>query len=227
MDYIENIEDIDELYRLGVRAVNPVWNNQNKFGGGVRANEKVGLTSLGVKLIEKLVDKKIAIDLSHANEKTFWGIVNLCLKLKNEGKQPIVFTSHSNAQSLCNVARNLTDEQILAIKKLDGIIGVVSIKNFCVDIEDICNPNIDFEKAYIEHIIYIKGLLGGVDNISVSTDDLSYYYINPKYYKNINIYSHCRVKGKIKCGLEEKGFTKLEIDKILCGNFKEKILERL
>lgn len=37
LDYLKNIEDIDILYELGVRSVNPVWSNENKFGGGVRS----------------------------------------------------------------------------------------------------------------------------------------------------------------------------------------------
>jgi len=37
LDYLKNIEDVDILYELGVRSVNLVWNNQNKFGGGVRS----------------------------------------------------------------------------------------------------------------------------------------------------------------------------------------------
>lgn len=37
LDYLQNIEDINVLYDLGVRSVNPVWNNENKFGGGIRS----------------------------------------------------------------------------------------------------------------------------------------------------------------------------------------------
>ena len=37
LDYLVNIDDIDKLYELGVRSVNPVWSNENKFGGGVRS----------------------------------------------------------------------------------------------------------------------------------------------------------------------------------------------
>lgn len=81
LDYI-NIENIDDLYELGVRSVTIVWNNENKFGGGSRA--KCGLTSLGKELIRKLVNKKIAIDLSHANEKTFYEIIEECIKLREE-----------------------------------------------------------------------------------------------------------------------------------------------
>lgn len=72
LDYLKNINDIEELHRLGLRSTNIVWNNPNKFGGGAKASEDMGVTSLGKELIEKVVKTNIAIDLSHANEKTFW-----------------------------------------------------------------------------------------------------------------------------------------------------------
>ena len=78
LDYLKNINDIDILYNLGVRSVGIVWNNKNKFGAGVRVEGKEGLTNLGEQLVEKLVNKKIAIDLSHANEKTFYDIIYKC-----------------------------------------------------------------------------------------------------------------------------------------------------
>lgn len=227
LDYLENIEDIDTLYSLGLRSTNPVWSNRNKFGGGVRANKEDGLTNLGEKLIRKLIQKRIAIDLSHANEKTFFDITDLCQKMKKEGKEPIVFASHSNAKAICNVPRNLTDKQILKIKELGGIIGVVSIKKFCVDTEDVCNPNIDYEQKYIDHINYIKDLLGGVENIAVSTDDMRYYYIEPDYYQNLNIYPHDKVNKCLKRALIKNGYNEYEIKRILKDNFKEKILKRL
>lgn len=122
LDYLEKLEDLDVLYELGLKSVNPVWNNENKFGGGAKARKNAGLTSLGKELIEKLVDRKIAIDLSHANEKTFYEIIELCKRLKQKGSDPIVFASHSNVKALCNVPRNLTDDQIYQIKELGGVI---------------------------------------------------------------------------------------------------------
>ena len=63
LDYLKKIEDINEIYNLGVRSVNIVWNNDNKFGGGTKGEKTRGLTALGEELVKKLVDKKIAIDL--------------------------------------------------------------------------------------------------------------------------------------------------------------------
>ena len=155
---------------------------------------KSGLTKLGEKLINKLVEKEIAIDLSHSNEQTFFDIINMCKTLKQNGKNPIVIASHSNVKEICDVPRNLTNKQLLAIKDLNGIVGIVGIKNFCKISE---NLKEDFEKDYISHINYVRELFGGVDNIGVATDDMSYYKVDKRYYKKLNIYRIEEVSYKI------------------------------
>lgn len=189
LDYLENISDIDVLYNLGVRSVNIVWNNKNKFGGGTRTKNSFGLTNLGEELVEKLVKTNILIDLSHANEKTFFDIIYKCLELKRKGDFPKIFASHSNVRSICNVNRNLTDEQILKIKEMNGIIGVVEYKGF------VCEDLKDYEEYYLKHICYLKNLLDGVENIAVSTDDEIYYN---KKLENANIYDSKSVRYKYK-----------------------------
>lgn len=222
LDYLKNINDIDILYNLGLRSTGIVWNNKNKFGTGVRGKNTEGLTKLGEELIEKLVYKKIAIDLSHANEKTFYDIIYKCKKLKQSGLDPIVFASHSNAKMYCNVPRNLSNRQLLEIKKLDGIIGIVSIKDFCSRYN-----NINYELAYINHINYLRRLFGDVNNIAVSTDDMSYYKIQPEIYQNMNIFKQEEVKNKIEKLLLQNNYSNQEIRQILTQNVQNKILKRL
>lgn len=225
LNYLNRIEEIDKLYKLGVRSVNIVWNNDNKFGGGARGNKNRGLTALGKQLVEKLVLKNIAIDLSHSNEKTFYDIVNLCKELKRKGKQPIVFASHSNIKKLCNVPRNLSNNQIKEIVKLEGIIGIVSVKQFCIKENSFNNNKKKYDKAYVEHIKYLKNLLGGVDNIAISTDDMTYY--ETEYYKNFNVFKQENIKKELESLLLKNGFTRNESEKIMYKNFEEKILDKL
>lgn len=222
LDYLKNINDIDILYNLGLRSTGIVWSNKNKFGAGVRASNTDGLTSLGEQLVEKLVNKKIAIDLSHANEKTFYDIIYKCQNLKQKGLSPIVFASHSNAKMYCNVPRNLTDRQLLEIKKLDGIVGIVSVKDFCTRYKDL-----EYEKAYIYHILYLKKIFGDVNNIAVATDDMSYYKIEPEIYQNMNIFKQEEAKQRIENLLISNNFSKQEIKQILTENVQEKLIKRL
>lgn len=225
LDYLKSIDDIYKIYELGVRSVNIVWNNDNKFGGGARGDSKQGITKLGEKLIEKLVDKKISIDLSHTNKKTFYDIVNICKDLKNSGKNPIVFASHSNCKKICDVSRNLSDNQILKIKELGGIIGIVAVKPFCIKEEFFSRENKRYQQAYLEHINHIRDLLGNVDNVAVSTDDMTYY--GTKYYKHFNVFKQENMKKELEELLFSSGFNKYEIEKILYKNFDDKILNKL
>jgi len=222
LDYLKSIEDIDILYSLGLRSTGIVWNNQNKFGGGIRAESSCGLTPLGETLVEKLVQKRIAIDLSHTNEKTFYDIINKCKLLKSKGLNPIIFASHSNSKTYCNVPRNLNDRQLLEIKKLNGIIGVVSVKDFCSKYKDM-----NYETSYINHINYIRRLFGGVENIAVATDDMSYYQIEKEKYENMNVFKQEEVKGKIEKLLLENNYTENEVKQILYKNACHKIFEKV
>lgn len=222
LDYLEKIEDIDILYALGLRSVGIVWNNQNKFGGGSKTSNKYGLTKLGEELIEKLVKKNIAIDLSHCNDKTFYDIIYKCKSLKLQGFEPIVFASHSNCNRVCNNLRNLTDDQIKNIKSLGGVIGVVSIKKFCSN-----SDNASYELEYIKHIDHLKRLLGSIESVAIATDDMSYYNIEPEYYKNMNIFKHKEVRKQIQELLLKNGYTKDEIFRIMYRNVYDKLLTRL
>ena len=213
LDYLNKIEDVDILYELGVRSVNPVWNNHNKFGTGVRPitkiNKKNGLTSLGKELIHKLIETGIAIDVSHSDEATFWDIINECIKYKE--LKPIIHASHSNCKAIHNAPRNLKDEQIRAIAELNGTIGIVSVKAFC--------GTENYEQMYIEHIKHVKMLLGSVDNITLATDDMTFYKIEPEIYQNLNIFKQEQADRKITQLLKEYNFSEDEVNKIKCYNF--------
>ncbi len=196
------------------------------FGGGSRGNKARGLSDLGFELVKKLVDKKIAIDLSHANERTFYDIIELCNELRNKGKSPIVFASHSNSKKICNHPRNLSDDQIIKIKELDGIIGIVAVKPFCIEEKKFDKANGKYQKVYIEHIKYVADLIG-IDNISVSTDDMTYYKTNKRYYNHFNVFRQDSIKEELKKLLLCGEFNNEEIEKILHKNFEYKILQTL
>ena len=193
LDYLEKIDDVEYLYKLGVRSTNIVWNNENKFGGGSKSNKETGLTTLGRKLVEKLVEQGITIDLSHANEKTFFDSVDYLMYLKKKGKKVRVIASHSNSKKLCDVPRNLTDEQLLCIHKLEGIVGKVGVKKFCKTGDE----NEVILEDYLRHVKHISNLFGGMDKIGIATDDMSYYPINVEYNAKMNLFGIKNVKAML------------------------------
>lgn len=165
-DYIKDINELEELYNLGLRNILLVWNNPNKYGSGNRGD--YGLTPLGKEFIIKAIDLGISIDLSHMNKKTFYDTVELIKEQKALGKKVKVLASHSNCFELCNHKRNLDDDQLKALKSIDGIIGITALDVFVSDNKD-CN----IKELYLEHINHAVNILG-IDRVCISTDDMTF-----------------------------------------------------
>jgi len=144
------------LYRLGVRSICLTWNYRNEIADGVKDGESGGgLTPFGKKVIREMNDLGMLVDLSHISEKGFWDVM--------ECTGAPVIVSHSNAKKLCSHGRNLTDEQIDAVKYNGGVIGINLYPDFLKDSKDASIVDV------IRHIEYISGLIG-TDHIGLGAD---------------------------------------------------------
>ena len=104
---------LDTLKSDGVRALTLTWNGENCIAGGVNSSSR--LTDFGKQVVKKLNTLKIACDLSHLNDKSFFDVIDLA-------EHPIA--THSCCRALCDNKRNLTDGQLKLISEREGIIGV-------------------------------------------------------------------------------------------------------
>lgn len=152
----ENIEWLYTLYHLGVRTASLTWNEENHLATGAKGDSKRGVTPLGFEALSLMEKLGILIDVSHANDQTFWHIAHVA-------KKPFI-ASHSNCRALCDVPRNLTDDQIKAIADSGGVIGMNAFKDF-VDV----NPQNQNLNRFIDHIDHIKQLVG-IDHIGFGFD---------------------------------------------------------
>ena len=168
-DYLNNEHDLEELYKIGLRSILPVWNNENKFASGNRSNK--GLTELGIKLIEKALSLGIIIDVSHANEKSFHDILN---RIKKHNNYTLI-ASHSNVKSICNRSRNLNDEELIRLRDLNGYISLFTNSNFLSKNNKTMSYQ-DRQRIYLKHLDYlINKLQYPKDKILVSTDDMNFH----------------------------------------------------
>ncbi|HVF49541.1 MAG TPA: dipeptidase [Pyrinomonadaceae bacterium] len=115
----EKLENVERYYDLGVRYMSPAWSVSLSWAGssGDAEGQTRGLNDFGRQVVREMNRLGIMVDVSHVSDKTFWDIVETSTK-------PIIAT-HSNARSLANVARNLTDEQIRAVARTGGVVSVV------------------------------------------------------------------------------------------------------
>lgn len=135
------------LYQLGVRAITLTWNFRNQIADGVADSvTNGGLTPFGREVVAEMNRLGMMVDVSHISEAGFWDVINL-------SSAPII-ASHSNAKKICAHKRNLTDEQLLALKKNGGVTGLNLYSDF---IENEGKAQMKHVIAHIEHIIGLTG----------------------------------------------------------------------
>ena len=210
-DYIKDIDELEKLKKAGLNSIILVWNNKSKYGSGIKSNE--GLTEEGKHFVQKAIDLKLGIDLSHANEPTFNDIINIIKENQKQGKQVICYASHSNIKTLQNNPRNLNDHQLQKLKEVGGYLGLVSYPSFITD-----KTNINqIKQEYINHIIYATKQLD-INHIMLSSDNMDFIH---EFDTNCEIdkpvYKYENMKEEIYQDLE-KHFTKEDINKIMKTN---------
>jgi membrane dipeptidase len=74
-----NLDRINEFYDLGVRYITLTWNNSNKIGTSAKDESgrgiKGGLTKYGFEVIKRMDEVGMLIDISHVGEQTFWDVI--------------------------------------------------------------------------------------------------------------------------------------------------------
>ena len=127
-----NMSLLRTFHRLGVRYMTLTWENSNPLASSAAdtSSQKGGLTELGREVVKEMNRLGMIIDISHLSEQAFWEVMEL-------SKAPVI-ASHSCVKAICNHYRNLTDEQIKAIAKSGGVIGINFFSGYLDD---------DFRKA--------------------------------------------------------------------------------
>ena len=156
---VENDMDrLDHLYEEGIRLMTLLWNEENCMGyPNCRDSEvmKKGLKPFGIETVERMNELGMLIDVSHMSDGGFLDVLRY-------SKKPVV-ASHSNARTLCNHPRNLTDEMIRALSDHGGVAGLNLYPYF---INENGKANIDDLIRHIEHMFYV----GGEDFVAIGTD---------------------------------------------------------
>jgi len=121
-----DVDNVNKLYEAGVRYIGLTWNKSNKIGSSARDETEKGtgkgLTEFGKKVVTRMEELGMLVDVSHSGEKTFWDIMEI-------SNNPVI-ASHSNCYSLNPHYRNLKDDQIVAIAKTGGVIMINFLDDF-------------------------------------------------------------------------------------------------
>ena len=191
-------EKIQWLYDQGVRIASLCWNDENALATGVKGTVTRGLTEEGRKAVRKMDELGMILDVSHTNEKTFWDMVEVV-------RGPLIAT-HSNTRALCEVHRNLTDQQIMAIAAKGGVIGLNAARNF-ID----SNPEHQDALHLAAHGRHIADLVG-VEHLAVGFDFMDFFEDHATS-MGTNLTSALQAQNLIQ-GLRAQGFSEDECQAI-------------
>lgn len=195
----DKMEYLEELYRQGIRLITLTWNHENCIGyPNSRESElmKQGLKPFGIEVVNRMNKLGMMIDVSHLSDGGFWDVIE-------HSKKPIV-ASHSNARSLCNHPRNLTDDMMKALAENGGVAGVNFYPYFLREngkatVEDIA-----------EHLWHMYQV-GGEDVVAMGTDFDGFDE------GELDI-AHMGEMNRVYDAIQKRGFSERQIDKILRGN---------
>ena len=137
------------FHKLGLRVLTLTHSRRNKVGDGSfffpkETGKPGGLSEFGVKVIKKMNELGIVVDVSHINDPGFWDVIEYT-------EDPVV-ASHSNCRELKDHPRNLNDEQIKALAENGGVMGMNTAGIFVED-----DPDIDDYLNHLNHVVDVAG----------------------------------------------------------------------
>lgn len=139
----EQLDSLEIAHKNGVRILHPTWNYDNELCGAAMGSGK-GLSEKGRVFVKKAQTMGFALDMSHISEKGFWDTLEIA-------ERPVI-AGHSNSKTICNVPRNLSDEQFSALNKIGGGAGINLYPEFLG-----VGKNIAAVIAHIEHFMSLGG----------------------------------------------------------------------
>ncbi len=134
------------FHEIGVRSIGLTHNPRSLAAdGNGESRSGGGLTRFGVALVQEMNRLGVLVDVSHISERGFWDVIEIT-------DRPII-ASHSNCATLCDHPRNLTDEQIRALARNGGTMGVTFVPSFV----DASNPTFERLLDHITHAVEVAG----------------------------------------------------------------------
>lgn len=181
------------LYEAGVRSIGLTHNLSSwAADGNGETRAGVGLSIYGQALVREMNRLGVVVDLAHVSESAFFSALDTTSK-------PALF-SHGNAHALCPHSRNLTDEQLCALARNDGVIGLSFVPMFI----DRHSPTLERFLDHIDHVCTVAG----VDHAGLGSD----------FDGGGDALPSVTELWQVTEGLLKRGYSEGDIRKILGGN---------
>jgi membrane dipeptidase len=216
-----DLDRIDLFARLGLRSCQLTYNTKNLVGVGCW--EEGGLTPFGRQVIERMDERRMLIDLSHANMQTMAESIA-------HSKRPVI-VSHTACMAVHTNRRNTTDANLRALAAKGGLVGICQMRPF------LTTKKKDNLHAYFDHILHaIK--VAGVEHVCIGSDrDHRVITLTPEYLAELKREEGSQVVENelpyfidelngprrmevVRDGLSNRGLTSADIDRVMGENLR-------
>ena len=151
-----NVENVKHFSQRGVVYITLCHNGDNDLCDSAKGcDTNHGVSKFGEKVIREMNREGIMVDLSHASEQSFFDALEI-------SKTPIV-CSHSCCKALCDVPRNLSDDQLRALAKKGGVAHITLYGGF------LRKEGEATIRDAIEHLNHAVRIMG-IDHVGLGTD---------------------------------------------------------
>jgi len=181
---------VDTLVDAGYRMMSLTHLHDNTLGGASTGIEKGGLTDFGAKVLGRLQDRNVTIDLAHASE----ALIDDVLARVDAP----VMVSHTGVRATCDSPRNLSDRHIRAIAETGGVIGVGLWDRA------VCGDSLGATVRAMRHVADLVG----VEHVALGTD----------FDGTVSVPVDAAGLPHLTDALLEAGFTPEEVRKIMGSN---------
>jgi membrane dipeptidase len=157
---VENeVDRIEVLYGFGVRMMGLVYSESNSMGSGLKETGDGGLTQLGYDAVKRMNQIGMAIDISHAGDRTALDVI--------EASERPVFISHAGAKTVWATKRMMPDAVLINCAEKGGIIAIEAAPHSTLSEKNL-NHSIE---SVMDHFDYCADLVG-IDHVTFGPDTL-------------------------------------------------------
>jgi membrane dipeptidase len=187
------LDALRDLFRRGLRLIQLVHFRANELGHiQTYPYSPGGLTPFGAEVVREANRLGLLVDLAHANTETIMDAVRV-------SRAPVLF-SHTGVKALADTDRALADEEIRAIARTGGVVGIWPNGDSVPRMADL-----------VRHVDYVRRLVG-IDHVGIGSDLRGM----SRYTEGFGEEADFRA---IAQALLDAGLTDEEVGKVMGGNF--------
>jgi membrane dipeptidase len=158
-----DLDLLDRYFDLGARYMTLVHNGHNDIADSAQPDEDLGdgptehdgVSDFGARVIRRMNELGIMVDISHASKAT-------ALEAMELSAAPVI-ASHSSVRALTDHVRNLDDETLLKLRDNGGVVQIVAYPAYIGSEEPKTVSDL------VDHIDYAVNLIG-IEHVGISSD---------------------------------------------------------